>query len=242
MAHTSDKLTERRAGKYPYRIAQPAMPYSWAVAQGKIKDHHSMNKFGYNGDVGATMETIWTGSTVYTYETTPSNVNVKSDSIEDDISKPPAGTGAHTVQIYGLNGRYEEVNEVITMNGQTDVASVNQYLRVFRVVVRSAGNGGANAGLITVKEATNTRTLARVEIGDNQTLMAVWTVPANHEAHMASFYAATALAKSTTVDLVIRPYGEVFQVKRRIIINEIRALATGGGGAVTAGFDVMYDS
>jgi hypothetical protein len=265
MSHESDTATERRAGKYPRQIAQPSTPYPWAVSMGKIKDHHNVNKFGFCAAVGATpAETIWTLGGRYVYETAASKVNVKSGSVEDDIltAGAIAGTGAHTIQIYGLDARYEEQNELITLNGQVDVVSTLSYLRLNRMVVRSAGTGGGNAGAITAKDTSNTRTMAQVATGDNQTLMALWTIPGEHEGHISNFWAGSATAKTSVIDLVIRPLGEVFQVKRRVVLNashevvrfdfteevptkadiEVIGVTTGGGGAISAGFDLLYDS
>lgn len=265
MGHASDTLTERRAGKYPHRIAQPAIPYGWAVKMGKIKDHHSINKFGYNPAVGATpAETIWTVGGRYVYETVAVQPNVSSTSVEDDIltAGAVAGTGAHTVQIYGLDADYNEINEVVTLNGVADVVATKSYIRLNRMVIRSAGTGGANAGTVTCKDPTNTRTMGNIAIGDNQTLMALWTVPADHEGHLTNFWVASVTAKASTVDIIIRPFGEVFQVKRRILVNasyedtvftfpeevpeksdiEVIATTSGGGGAISAGFDILYDS
>jgi hypothetical protein len=263
MTHAGDVLPIRRAGKYPHRLGNPRVPFGWAVKQGKIKGFDSVNKFGFCAAVGATpAETIWTVGGRYVYETAASKVNVKSGSVEDDILTvaPAPGTGAHTVQIYGLDAKYVEQNELITMNGQVDVVSSLSYLRLNRMVVRSAGTGGANAGAITAKDATNTRTMANISIGDNQTLMALWTVPADNDGHIAVFWAGSATAKTSIIDLVVRPFGEVFQVKRRVVLNasheqnvftftefipeksdvEVIGITTGGGGAISAGFDILY--
>jgi hypothetical protein len=258
MAHENDRLRERRAGKYPYYIAQPSIPYAWAIAQGKIQGHNNVNKFGYNAAVGAIAETVWTVGGRYVYETAASIPNIVSTDAEDGAG---GATGALTVQIYGLDQKYEEQNEIITMNGLTNVPAANKYIRLNRIVVRSAGSAAGNVGIITAKDATDTRTMAAVQIGDNQTLVSTWTVPAGHEGHITTFWSGSATAKASIVDLLVRPFGEVFQVKRRILLNssyehivfdfteqveaksdiEIIALTVGGGGAVSAGFDCMYD-
>jgi hypothetical protein len=103
---------------------------------------------------------------------------------------------------------------------------------------------------------------AQVLIGMEQTLMAQWTVPVDNVAYMTSFYASTSSDKVTEVHLYYRPFGGVFNVKHVISIAKgahshewkmppsyaakgdivIRASATGGGGDVSAGFDLWFEA
>ena len=47
------------------KIRVSAMPYLYDIAEGNVTDHTAFTKLGYNADVGATEEDIWTQGSVY---------------------------------------------------------------------------------------------------------------------------------------------------------------------------------
>ena len=179
-------------------------------------------KFGFNPDVGVGEETIWdgaTGSTMYAYPPTPRVMTLSSDAADD----ASGGTGARTVQVFGLDTNYDEINEIVTMDSSVAVSSVNSYLRVFRAIVLTAGSAGSNAGTIyvgasTVSAGVPLEKYAVISPGENQTLMAVWTVPRGKTAHISRLHFSTGANKSVTFRLRGRPINEVFQTKFKTII------------------------
>lgn len=100
---------------------------------------------------------------------------VKSDSTDD----ASAGTGARTVVIEGLDDSYDEQSETVTLNGTTNVATANTYLRINRMYVATAGSGEVNAGNITATANTDLTVTCRIDTGyaDNQTHSTRYTVP-----------------------------------------------------------------
>jgi len=103
---------------------------------------------------------------------------------------------------------------------------------------------------------------AEIAVGLNQTLMAMWSVPDNGTtAYLTDFYGSTSSSKATDIHLYVRPFGGVFQIKKIITVFEgtvrmayefpleipsksdvtIRAITSGGGGTVAAGFDAWYE-
>ena len=172
------------------------------------------NKFAYNGAVGTTAEDIWTAGGVKSYLSSAETVDV----VSSDANDTSDGTGARTVQIYGLDGNYEMLDETIILNGTTPVTSSNSYLRLYRAVVRSAGSGGVNAGDITVDASTSSSTCALVSTGDCQTLQSQYTVPANHYALIGHIEVTTARNEQLQLDLQVREEDQVFAVKRRYSI------------------------
>lgn len=172
-----------------------------------------------------------------------------------------SSTGAAAVQLVGLDENWDVQVEYIILNGTTTVTTVGSFIRVYRSMVIIAGSTGANEGLILTKNTAEDNTLAQISLGFNQTLMALWTVPRNFESYMQSFYGATALDKATEIHLYVRPFGEVFQIKKivsvaagseRIIYDfplpipekadvAIRGIASGGGGEISAGFDLWLE-
>ena len=157
-------------------------PFELQVARGQVAYHESVYKFGNNAAVANVTETIWQQGGLYSYLSAASVLKVSSSSANDTS----AGTGARTVELFGLDGDYNEINEVVTLNGQTAVNTTQSYLRINRMIVRSAGSGGANAGVIyagtgTVTTGVPANIYATINgDGSNQTLMALWTVPAGY--------------------------------------------------------------
>jgi hypothetical protein len=203
-------------------------PFELQVARGQIAWHYPLFKFGNNATVGDSLETIWAEGGLYSYLTVATVLKVSSSSTDDTS----AGTGARTVQLYGLDADYNEINELVTLNGQTAVNTTQSFLRIYRMVVRSAGSGGANAGVIyagtgTVTTGVPANVYASVNgvTGANQSLMALWTVPAGYTAYLLQYNVSNGTTSQTPavckLILSVRPYGEVFQSK------DVKSLTTG---------------
>jgi len=201
-------------------------PFELQVARGQIPGHEIIFKFGYNAAVGITQETIWEQGGLYSYPASATVMTVSSSSANDTA----AGTGARTVEVSGLDADYNEINEVVTLNGQTAVNTTKSYLRINRGIVRSAGSDGANAGVIYAGTGTVTSGVpANIYLtingeGDNQTLMGLWTVPAGYTAFLTKMALSTGTSTQTpavlNASLVARPYGEVFQIKERFTLTD----------------------
>jgi hypothetical protein len=178
--------------------------------------------------VGNTLETIWAEGGLYSYLTAATVLKVSSSSVNDTS----AGTGARTVELSGLDADYNEISELVTLNGQTPVNTTKLFLRINRMVVRSAGSGGVNAGVIyagtgTVTTGVPANVYASVNgvTGANQSLMALWTVPAGYTAYLLQYDVSNGTSSQTPavckLILSVRPYGEVFQSK------DVKSLTTG---------------
>ena len=100
------------------------------------------------------------------------------------------------------------------------------------MIVRSAGSGGANAGVIyagtgTVTTGVPANVYASINgvTGSNQSLMALWTVPAGHTGYMLQYDVSNGTTSNTPavckLILAVRPFGEVFQSK------DVKSLTTG---------------
>jgi len=241
-------------------------PFNLQVARGQIAYHYSIFKFGFNPDVDDSLETVWAEGGLYSYLSAATVLKVSSGSTDDTS----AGTGARTVELQGLDGDYNQISETVTLNGQTAVNTTKSFLRVYRMVVKTAGTGAQNAGVIyagtgTVTLGVPANKYATIAIGDNQTLMALWTVPAGYTAYLLQTditVATTQNNKYCTAHLVARPLGEVFQVKDKFVKAEsshhqqydiplkfeektdieVRAIGDSAGAdiAISAGLDIIY--
>ncbi|MCK5017364.1 MAG: hypothetical protein KAS32_09885, partial [Candidatus Peribacteraceae bacterium] len=111
--------------------------------------------------------------------------------------------------------------------------------------------------------ASNIRAI--LQLGNNQTLMSIFTIPAGTSGYMRDWYAAISGAKKTSVHTVrveARPFGQVFQLKHQSSILaagsssiqhfytepeiflektdiEIRVNSDEDQASVSAGFDIV---
>lgn len=244
--------------------APAVTPYELQVARGLVAGTKSVFKFGFNAALNTSEETVWAASTLYVYPPSASVMTVSSGSTLDTA----AGTGARTVTISGLDASYNEQSETVTLNGQTAVNTVGTYIRVNRAFVVTAGSTGTAQGNIYVGTGTVTTGIpanvyALIILGDNQTLMALWTVPAGYTAYIISAYVNAGDASVTqyiTARFVQRPFGGVFRTASKITLHdgignffdavppsftektdvEVRATSSSGTNQVGASFTIIY--
>ena len=189
------------------------------IAKGNIPGHSSIHKFGEAPDVDAAdgYLQVWDGGIVnaalknYTYSTTADITLVSSDSASDTFN----------LEVQGLDANYDLVIQTVALLGQTQVSLATPLIRVFRMKNKGAtptvGNvycyatDTATGGVPTT--ITNTRSIVRPTY--NQTLMALYTVPAGCTAYMTRFYATLSGPARAVVDLhqERRDFGGVFQAK-----------------------------
>ena len=242
-------------------------PYFVEIAKGNVPGHVAYNKFGQNLAVPATLEDIWDGSAVYEYlaDDTFATMYISSDN---------NGDAGDVWEVQGIDSDYNYSTVEVTTSGFTFVALTSgaaddKWWRVFRALNKSAvvslGNiyiskDNTDIGGNGIPDDTDD-IQAKILIGNEQTFMSLFTVPAGFTAHITRFYASTSSNKITDVRLFVRPFGGVFNAKAPISINQgrsehpydfplpataksdiaIRASAVGAGGIVSAGFDLWYE-
>ena len=179
-------------------------PFELQVARGQIAFHESFQVFGYNPDLDTSEESVWPDGGTVPHPTVASVLAIVSTSTDDDGS--PAGTGARTVFIEGLDGSYNVVSETVTLNGTTNVSTTNSYLYVNKFYVATVGSGGANAGDITAKVSTTLYDI--ILTGYNSRTTAHYCVPAGYTAYMTvgNFTAGQATG-STAVTGFLKQHG-----------------------------------
>ena len=240
-------------------------PFELQVARGHIEGHKTIFKFGNNADINGSLETVWSQGGLYSYPAAAIQMKVSSSSTDDTGS----GTGAQTVLVSGLDADYNEITEVVTLDGQTEVLTAQSFLRVNRAFVVTAGTGATAAGTIYVGTGVVTAGVpatvyAVISLGENQTTMAVWTVPAKHTLYIHRGFFSAASNNATHYILgkfMFRPQGGVFRNAADLTVNsnaigydfeiplalpektdiEARAIALSGTNFyVTASFEGIY--
>lgn len=200
------------------KIRTSSVPYTYDIAKGNIAGHFPVFKFGVNQDVGQSEETIWTEGGLYNWDGVDAAGGIVkvSSTVEDDSTN---GTGARTCTIYGLSSiDSTAINETLNLDGQTAVNSSLSYYRVNRIIINTAGSSKANEGKVyvgtgTVTTGTPAVKWAVVEVGKNQTLMSVWTVPMGQTFFLTSFLVSTDSNKGDDINMYFRPPNELFQIK-----------------------------
>lgn len=188
------------------------------ASKGNIPGHSVLQKFGENPDIKASSESMWDAGGLYPWSTWdssgPTTLDIQSDDVNDDL----VGTGAQTVFIEGLDANWEEQSETIEMDGSTTVITSGSYRRLFRMVVSTAGSSGTTAGIITAE--IGGIVVAQIDDGNNQSLMAIYTIPLGKTGYLLFGKASVGKAGDLAGQFFIRPFGGVFNVKHTFQIYQ----------------------
>lgn len=217
-----------------------------------------VHKFGSNPEIKssglsvASPETIWDGSNEYTF---PSD--------DGEIMEIVSSSGADTqdVVVQGLDENFLDKTWTGTLAGQAPV-SIGTWTRIFRAY----NDGDANfVGGITINKVGGSTEYLKILDGNNQTLMAIYTIPADKVGYLTRYSLSAQNEQSSssihfTAQIRTREFGKVFRVreivsfgtshdtervlqfptklqpKTDIIFNVVDS--DGNNGAVNADFDV----
>jgi len=220
-------------------------------------------KFGSNPDIAigvsvASPETIWDGSTEYVFPPDAgTGIQVKSDDSGD----------SQEIIIEGLDENFNEASWTGSLNGLTEVNVDGTWSRVFR----SFNNDNIDfAGDINIHaNGDDSLSYAKILASNNQTLMALYTIPENTTGYLLQYEASAQNTSSSssigyTLHLKTREYGKVFRVqevtsittenshdqmltnpialapKTDILVNVVNA--NGNNGSVNADFSIALHS
>lgn len=166
------------------KIRTSSMPYLYDIAEGNVSGHAPYAKLGYNDDVGATEEDVWTSGGVYPWLAAAVALEVVSSSASDTV----AGTGVQKVRVSYLDADYSAQTQEISMNGATPVPLTDTtILRVNSIRATQVGTGGVAAGLITCRLVGGAATVYRsIVAGFTRGRGATYTVPLGKTLYITS--------------------------------------------------------
>jgi hypothetical protein len=189
------------------------------VSMGLFPGYSVVDKFGENPEIDTTTtpEDIWEGGGLYSYDADDTAPIVSLISSDAGDTEP--------IQVIGLDIDGNEVEQTITLTGTTRVALTTALWRVYRMI-----NVGTSDLAGTVYCYTGTGggvpalsvTRAIINNGNNQTLMAVYTIPRGKVGFL--FRGELGVSRSITAGearcaYYSRRYGKVFTIKKRVNLS-----------------------
>jgi len=186
------------------------------IPRSRVDGYSAVNKFGSNVEVSSgTTEDVWDGGGAYSFPITADITHVSQ------VASQTAMRG-QTVEVQGLDAEWNLVVQTVTLDASdstTPVALATALIRVFRMKVL------ANVVIdqaISLKNIGGVTTYATMRAGKNQTLMAIYCVPAGYTAYMTNYYfdyVRDASRDPTGVEFALsaadRANGYEFQVKHQ---------------------------
>jgi len=178
-----------------------ATDFMLEIAKGNVSGHSQVNKFGANPSVTQdTTEDVWDGGGTYSFPATA--LITKIAQATDQV-----GTDANaTIELQGLDANWAEVTQFADLDGSdttTEVTLDTPLIRIFRMKVLENIVLAADVSAVATGGGT---TYATILAGNNQTLMAIYTVPADTTAYMTSLFFSNIDATSktpTSVDITM---------------------------------------
>ena len=228
-------------------------PWNLQVSREQIENHKRLFKFGFNPDVNGSLETVWDAGGIYAYPSSALAMTVTTD------AGVPATDNGVKVVVQGLDGDYNEVSQEVTLAGSGTATTTQTFLRVNRAYV-----SGSQAPTGNLNITNGGTTYARITLGENQTLMALWTVPAGYTGFLDHVNIATGTTNSNqyvTAQIVQRTQGGVFRVMMKQTLGsggvadfligypiavsektdlEVRAESSGANNLISANFSMVY--
>lgn len=221
------------------------------VARRKFEGYESVHKFGQNPALNAsTKETIWKHGGLYPWS------SLTSAAVLHCSSSHASDTGE--LRIEGLDANFLPLVETITLTGTADVVTSGLFIRMDRMIYQD----GANAGNISAKiGATDGDVVSYIGVGDNQTLQAFYTVPANKVGYLVMYTAGSGKNDDAELDLYIKKFGGSFLLKSQMDVYQssssntfavpiklspktdidFRAITSSSNSKVIVNFDILLE-
>ena len=184
-----------------------------------------IRKFGSANDVDQTEvpTDIWSYSDeISTYVFPSDNGEIMYISSSNDLDTTP-------ITIQGLDENFEEKSQTVALTGQTRITLDGLWSRVFRAFNSDASELTGDVYIYTNGANTNgvpdtdSHVKAIIDVGFNQTRMAIYTVPANKSLHLMSYHISIDPATNGdthgTMSIDVREFGKIFRSQEVIAVS-----------------------
>lgn len=223
------------------------------VAKGQFQDISHVHKFGAVPAMSQnTNGTIWdVNDTVYPWSAFESAGTLS-------LTRASASDADKSVVLIGLDADYNQITETVVLTSESGNTTTNSFIRIYRAYMTT----GSNVGNVDVLKGATT--VARIAAGKSQTLMAVYTVPAGHNAYLLTGTCSCQAGADATADMFVRYFGqESFRVGHSFEVSgaggqymyrfeipikipaksdiDVRCLVRSNNARVTAAFDILLD-
>jgi hypothetical protein len=217
----------------------------------------SIHKFGSNGDVPNQISiespvTIWDFQTNYSFP-----LDSGQELFIESASTLDVG---QEISVFGLDENFNSKEISVELNGSNRISLGGLWTRVFRMY--NSGSTELNGDISVIDSSDDVFAYLLPE--NNQTLMALYTIPAEYTGYLMKFHCSAQNTSSSlinyTIHLKIREFGKVFRTRKIIscstqqsdenellfplelppktdVVFQIVG-ADGNGGSVNADFDI----
>jgi hypothetical protein len=227
--------------------------FALQIARGHIPNHYHIHKFGAVPAMSQNQTgTIWdVNDTVYPWSAwaTAGTVTVLAVNASDN---------GKDLILVGLDENFKEQTDTIVVSSSGTVTSNKSFIRLYRAYI---DNGSAtNVGDITVQK--NSTTVLRIKAGKAQTLMAIYTIPADKTGYLIHGTCTCQSGADATGDMYVRYGGnEAFRVGHSFEVSgtggqydysfgvpipipeksdiDVRATVRSNNARITAAFDII---
>ncbi len=171
------------------------------IARGKVRNWRTVFISSLVENLTSTTSDVWeVGGTQI-----PPTVAAVASIVSDSVADTAAGTGARAVLVAGLDADFNEISEVVAMNGLTPVSTAQEFYRLFSMTAVSAGTTEANEGVITASIGGDAQ--SAMMPGDSNSFNSHYTVPAGHRLYLRSVNFFQGANKTVTTAFMSRPPG-----------------------------------
>ena len=180
-----------------------------AVGLGKSFGNSVRNIFGYNEAIGTSFIPAWENATAYTYPTAAETMTLRWNGAD----------AGYTIIIKGLDANYDEISETITLTASPVTQTTqNQYYRINDIVTVGNNNGDFSNpdNDITLTNADNTVTYAKMLADTGKSQAAIYTVPRGYQFALLRISAFCASANLNNRTLAFR---NVARLKTGVVLR-----------------------
>ncbi|MEH6358841.1 MAG: hypothetical protein V7745_07615 [Pseudomonadales bacterium] len=180
------------------------------IGLGNVPDHSAVFKFGFNDAVGATFVPVCINGIYRTPQVgSATQLRIKAGNAADN----PAGLGAQSIILEGLDANGEFLTEVVATNGTSaGVSSVGSFFRLFRAAVVQSGvyattTVRSHVGEITVENDAGTEDWAVIRLNGHargQTEVGAYTTPADMSAAIVDVTMSATSNQPVDIMLMVR--------------------------------------
>lgn len=199
------------------------------ISKGNIPGHAWFIVNGTSENIGTTQESVWPEDGVYVAPSSATIMTVSSDNSNDTA----LGTGLRTMQVDGLGDVYNKIGEIVTLDGQNPVSTVNSYLRIRKLTGRTAGSTSINEGIIYIGTGSisggkpaNVFNLIPIDVGISQT--AFYTVPASKSAYIMKALWTVDAGKEVIAEIAAKPFGGSIIKRNSVFVSTKNDLSLEG--------------